>query len=291
MHVWGCVEFRCRWEDVVRENTLSGVHSIVITDSIYNTPRRYYLLKETMASSTPSFKTIQELSRTVICVARNYVAHAKELNNKVPQGIPPIFLKPPSTIVGNGSDIIVPKGSTIDHEIELGVVIGKPGSQIPVERAGEYISGYFLGIDVTARTYQKQAAKAGMPWTVAKGNENFAVVSEILSKDKIKDNSNLRLWLKNNGTMKHDGNTRNMIFNVDELISYVSNVFPLLENDIIFTGTPEGVAPMVDGDIVEAGLEDVATGVTLIQLRNKVRDTQNPHSNQIFRTTNKSSKL
>lgn len=233
-------------------------------------------------SVTPTFQTLQNLTRTVICVARNYVAHAKELNNAVPKDFPPIFLKPPSSIIPSNSAIKIPKDSHIDHEIELGVIIKKKGSNIPVESAKDYISGYFLGIDVTARDVQRKAAKSGMPWTVAKGYETFSVVSDVVPIEKVKDHSNLRLWLTNNGEHRHDGNTKNMIFSVEETISYVSNVFPLLPNDIIFTGTPEGVKRMDPGDIIEAGLEDGITGEKLVNLYNPVKLTDNKHGAQVY---------
>lgn len=185
----------------------------------------------------------------IICVGRNYVDHAKELGNEVPQ-VPLIFLKPPSAIIGDGDSIILPPQSQqVEHEAELVAVIGKRGKDITAEEAHEHILGYTVGNDVTARDLQK----ADELWTRAKGFDTFCVIGPWIDTEF--DPSDAVLTCRVNGQMRQMASTRDMVFNVGVLIAYVSSVMSLEPGDVLFTGTPAGVGPLEDGDLVEVEIE------------------------------------
>lgn len=200
---------------------------------------------------------------TIFCIGRNYAEHARELNNEVP-GEPVVFLKPVTSVTCDGSAILLPaQSSEVHHEVELVAAIGRKGRAIPEERALEYVAGYGIGIDVTARDLQRKAKQDRTPWTVAKGFDTFAPISSFLPADKIGDPQNLELILEVNGTIRQQESTRLMIFPVKRLISYLSSLFTLHPGDIIFTGTPAGVAPLQEGDTVRAFLGDRLLSLTL----------------------------
>ncbi|WAR22194.1 FAHD1-like protein [Mya arenaria] len=209
-----------------------------------------------MASKVSQF---MQLGRKIVAVGRNYKAHAHELGNALPSK-PMLFLKPTSSYIAEGEKIRIPEGCTsLHHEVELGIVIGKPGSRISEQDAASHIGGYILALDMTARDFQEEAKKKGHPWSLAKGFDTSCPVSGFIDKDKISDPSKVRLWLKVNDSLKQDGNTGDMIFSIPHLISYISRYFRLEEGDVILTGTPEGVGPVGSGDVIEAGLSDVVT--------------------------------
>lgn len=154
----------------------------------------------------------------------------------------------------------VPPGCTsLHHEVELGLVIGKTAKSVPESEAMNYIGGYCLALDMTARDFQDFAKKNGQPWTLAKGFDTSCPVSDFIDKSKLSDPSNLQIWLKVNGQKKQDGNTKDMIFSLQYLVSYISNYFTLEEGDVILTGTPEGVGPVNPGDNIECGLADIVS--------------------------------
>ena len=140
--------------------------------------------------------------------------------------------------------------------MELGIVIGKDGKNIPEESALSYIGGYTLALDMTARNIQGEAKKKGHPWSVAKGYDTFCPVSNLIETDKIVL-EDTKLWLKVDGEVKQDGNTKDMIFTVPYLISYISKIFSLEAGDVIITGTPEGVGPVKPGQTITAGIQGV----------------------------------
>jgi 2-keto-4-pentenoate hydratase/2-oxohepta-3-ene-1,7-dioic acid hydratase in catechol pathway len=203
----------------------------------------------------------------IVAVARNYKAHAEEMKSPVPRE-PTIFLKPPSSVIGNNGTVILPALSKrVDHEVELAVVMKDRCKSISAEQAYQHITGYTVLVDVTARDLQAEAKKRGISWAVSKGFDTFAPVGpKIVPPDSI-DPHNADIWLKINGAVKQHGNTRNMIFHVGELIAYTSTVMTLEPMDIIATGTPEGVGPITDGDTIEAGIEGV--GVLTVTARNE----------------------
>lgn len=178
----------------------------------------------------------------IVCVGRNYAEHAKELGNEVPK-TPLIFLKPPSAIINPGDTILLPPQSRqVEHEAELVVVIGKRGRNITPEQAKDYILGYTIGNDVTARDLQKTDGQ----WTRAKGFDTFCPFGPWIDTDF--DISDALVTCRVSGQPRQMASTRDMIFSVPTLIAYVSSVMTLEAGDILFTGTPAGVGPLKDGD-------------------------------------------
>ncbi len=185
----------------------------------------------------------------IVCVGRNYVEHAKELGNDVPKS-PLIFLKPPSAIIASGENILLPPQSKqVEHEAELVVVIGKRAKNIVVDQAKEYIFGYTIGNDVTARDLQKTDGQ----WTRAKGFDTFCSFGPWIDTDF--DASDAVVTCRVNGQMRQMASTRDMVFSVSALIAYISSVMTLEPGDIIFTGTPAGVGELKNGDVVEVEIE------------------------------------
>ncbi len=195
----------------------------------------------------------------IILVGLNYRDHARELKMRIPSN-PIIFLKPPTTIIGPEEEIVYPLGvQRLDYEGELAVVIGREARNISSQRAKNYIFGYTCINDVTARDIQKKDGQ----WTRAKSFDTFCPVGPWIETDL--DPGNLRIRTYLNGSIRQDSTTRNLIFPIEELISFISRVMTLLPRDIISTGTPPGVGPMRKGDTVEIEIENIGT------LRNYVK--------------------
>lgn len=200
----------------------------------------------------------------IICLARTYKKHAKEMSVDVPK-TPVIFLKPASSIIFSGESIIYPPQlHCLHHEVELGVVIGLGGKNISKKYAWEYIEGYCIGLDITARDIQTQAKKNGLPWTIAKGFDTFAPISEIIDKEKIKNPHDINLQLRVNGEIRQYDNTSNMVWTIPELISYISSIMNLEKGDLILTGTPSGVSEIKHGDIIEATMDYCSLHVNVV---------------------------
>jgi len=190
----------------------------------------------------------------VICLARTYSKHAVEMNSAVPDE-PILFLKPASSVVFNNQSIVIPKKTNlVHHEVELGVVIGKKGKNIARRDALDYVLGYLLGLDITARDLQDKAKKHGWPWTISKGFDTFCPISDVVLKKDVENPRNLDLLLKVNGKIRQSSNTRYMVYTVEEIVAFVSSIMTLEPGDLILTGTPEGVGAIENGDIVEAKL-------------------------------------
>ncbi len=205
----------------------------------------------------PSNKKIR--ANNIFCVGQNYTEHAKEMGG-IPQKEPIIFLKPTSAIIENGQNIVIPKMSNnVHHEVELTVLIGKQGKNIPQSEALNYVAGYGVGLDMTMRDKQSEAKKAGNPWAVAKGFDTSAALSLFIEASKVSDPQNLEIKLTVNGSLRQHSNTKNMIYTIDVLISFLSSVFTLEEGDIIYTGTPEGVAQVFAGDVLNAEIPGVGS--------------------------------
>ncbi|KAJ3305748.1 hypothetical protein HDV03_001156 [Kappamyces sp. JEL0829] len=181
--------------------------------------------------------------------------HAKELGNAVPTK-PMLFLKPPSSIIGESESIELPKGVVLHHELELGVVIGKEGRDIASRNAYDYVQGYTLALDMTARNIQDEAKAKGHPWSVAKGYDTFTPVGTFIPKSEIADPHNLRLTLKVDNKTAQDGSTSDMLFDIPTLIEHVSKIMKLEKGDLILTGTPSGVGPVVAGQTLYGKLTD-----------------------------------
>ncbi len=200
----------------------------------------------------------------IICIGLNYLNHAKESGMEVPKE-PVVFFKATSSIIGPNDDVIIPKGSVkTDWEVELAVVIGKKASYVSEEDALDYVAGYALHNDVSEREFQIE--RSGQ-WVKGKSCDTFAPLGPyMVTKDEVKDPNNLNLWLKVNGHEHQNGNTNDFIFNVQHVVSYLSQFMSLLPGDVISTGTPEGVGfgydPQVylkDGDVMELGIEGLGT--------------------------------
>jgi 2-keto-4-pentenoate hydratase/2-oxohepta-3-ene-1,7-dioic acid hydratase in catechol pathway len=191
----------------------------------------------------------------ILAIGRNYVNHAKELNNPVPKE-PVVFSMPDSALLKNNNDFYYPDFSKdIHHELEVVVKINRVGKNIPIEFAHRYYEEIGLGIDFTARDIQAECKKKGLPWEKAKAFDGAAPISKFIPKEKFKDVNALNFHLDINGERVQTGNTENMIFSVDYLISYLSQFFTLKIGDMIYTGTPEGVGPVKIGDHLVAELE------------------------------------
>jgi acylpyruvate hydrolase len=191
----------------------------------------------------------------IICIGRNYAEHAKELNNAVPTE-PVIFLKPDTAVSKNSQPFYYPDFSTdIHHEIELVVKISRPGKHIEEKFAHKYYEEITLGIDFTARDIQQKCKEKGLPWEKAKAFDGSAAVGNFISKNSIVDLKNLDFNLELNGKTVQHGNTSEMIFSTDAIISYVSKYFTLKTGDLIFTGTPAGVGPVKKEDVLECYLQ------------------------------------
>jgi acylpyruvate hydrolase len=201
-----------------------------------------------------------------VAVGRNYASHAKELNNPIPSK-PFFFLKPTSSYLLEGSPIEIPKGAEVHHELELGVVIGKKGRDISEKDAFDYISGYTVALDMTARNFQLEARKQGMPWSAAKGYDTFCPVSSFIPKERLPDPHNINLWLKVNDEIRQKGNTSDMLFNIPQLLSIISSIMTLEPGDLVLTGTPEGVNSIKAGDVLTCGVEGVVQAKFLVEDR------------------------
>ncbi|XP_020100482.1 acylpyruvase FAHD1, mitochondrial [Ananas comosus] len=224
------------------------------------------------AGAALAAEKLLNMGTKIVAVGRNYAAHAKELGNAVPKE-PVLFLKPTSSYVRNGGTIEIPHPlESLDHEVELAVVIGQKARDVPVKAAMDYVGGYALGLDMTAREIQSSAKSAGLPWTLAKGQDTFTPISQVLPKSMVKNPDDLELWLKVNDVLKQKGSTRDMIFKIPFLISHISSIMTLVEGDVILTGTPQGVGPVRVGDKVTAGI----TG--LIDVHFDVQRRQKPET-------------
>lgn len=193
----------------------------------------------------------------VVCVGRNYRAHAAELGNDVPAE-PLLFFKPPSSIVGPGETIHLPSASShVDHEAELGVVIGKRSRNVAPEHALDHVFGYTCVNDVTARDLQKKDGQ----WARAKGFDTFCPTGPLLVTNL--DPTTCGVRCRVNETVRQDGNTRDMIFSVRQLVAYISAIMTLEPGDLIATGTPHGVGRLEDGDVVDVEID----GIGVLQSR------------------------
>jgi len=198
-----------------------------------------------------------DIGRKVVAVGRNYADHAKELGNAVPTK-PLLFMKPTSAYITAGQSIQIPQGcNDLHHEIELGVVLGKQARKITEDEAMSCVGGYCLALDMTARDFQDEAKKKGHPWTLAKMFDTSLPVSPLIPLDALPDPHNVSLWCKVNGELRQEGNTKDMIFTLPRLISYISTYFTLNEGDLILTGTPSGVGPVLEGDVITGGIPGV----------------------------------
>jgi 2-keto-4-pentenoate hydratase/2-oxohepta-3-ene-1,7-dioic acid hydratase in catechol pathway len=185
----------------------------------------------------------------IFCVGRNYVEHAKELNNEVPES-PVIFMKPPTALLQNGAPLYYPEFTKdLHYEGELVVKICKNGKKIAPRFAHKYYEEVSLGFDFTARDLQSKLKAKGLPWELAKSFDGAAALGSFVHKDIAMDaDGQFHFTFEKNGTIVQRGNTGMMIFSIDTIISFLSQYFTLQRGDLIYTGTPAGVGPVVEGD-------------------------------------------
>jgi 2-keto-4-pentenoate hydratase/2-oxohepta-3-ene-1,7-dioic acid hydratase in catechol pathway len=192
----------------------------------------------------------------IICIGRNYTKHIEELQNERPDE-PVVFLKPDSAVLLKQHPFVIPEFSDdIHHEVEILVRINKVGKYIDAKFAPNYYDEIGLGIDFTARDLQAKLKEKGLPWEKAKAFDGSAVIGSFLSKKDFSSTENINFELKSNGNTVQKGNTSHMLWKIDELIAHVSQYFTLKIGDIIFTGTPEGVAKVKPNDILEGFIEN-----------------------------------
>lgn len=199
----------------------------------------------------------------IVCVGRNYAEHAREQNVEVPE-IPLLFMKPPSSVIGPEDVIILPPQSRqVEHEGELGVVIGRRGRWIPAEEALSYILGFTVANDVTARDLQRRDGQ----WTRGKGFDTFCPLGPWIETDL--DPADVLVQTRVNGEMRQMASTREMMFPVQQLLAFISSIMTLEPGDLVLTGTPAGIGPLNAGDSVEVTVEGIGS------LRNTVAATPN----------------
>lgn len=200
----------------------------------------------------------------IICVGRNYAAHAKELNNAVEEE-PVIFMKPETALIPNSQPFFYPSFSAdVQYETELVIRISKVGKNIEERFSHRYYDTVSLGIDFTARDLQQQLKTKGLPWELAKGFDSSAPTGRFIPLQELgKPVQDLHFRMELNGELRQEGHTADMLFPVDKIIAFVSSFFTLKIGDLIFTGTPAGVGPVKKGDLIVACLE----GLELLRLK------------------------
>ena len=198
----------------------------------------------------------------ILCIGRNYAAHAEELGNEVPSE-PLVFLKPASALVATGGTVrLPPQSEDVHHELELVAVIGTAGKDIAPEAALDHVAAYALGLDLTARDVQSRAKAKGHPWSIAKGFDTFAPLGPLASAADVGDPQALEIELTVDGETRQKGTTDRMLFPVATLVAYLSGIFTLEPGDLVYTGTPEGVGPLAPGQ----SLRCTGTGLPALEV-------------------------
>lgn len=201
----------------------------------------------------------------IICIGRNYVDHISELNNEKPSE-PVIFLKPDTAILLKKQPFFIPDFSNdVHHEVEILVKINKIGKHIEKRFAHKYYDEIGLGIDFTARDLQSKLKEKGLPWEIAKAFDGAAVIGDFLPKLNFQDVNNISFQLESNGNVVQQGNTSLMLWKIDELIEFISKYFTLKIGDIIFTGTPAGVAKVNPNDHLSGFIENTKVFSILVK--------------------------
>jgi 2-keto-4-pentenoate hydratase/2-oxohepta-3-ene-1,7-dioic acid hydratase in catechol pathway len=195
----------------------------------------------------------------IVCLARTYKKHAEEMKTSITKD-PLLFLKPSTAVIFDGDSIVIPSRSKcVHHEVELGIVISKNCRNINQDDALDYVLGYLIALDITARDIQSEAKQKGWPWTISKGFDTFAPISEIVLKNEVIDPNDLNFSLKLNDNLIQKSNTKYMIFSIEKIIEFISKIMTLERGDLIMTGTPEGVGELKNGDVIEANLDNLCS--------------------------------
>ncbi|KAF2859055.1 2-keto-4-pentenoate hydratase [Piedraia hortae CBS 480.64] len=247
------------------------------------------------STTTSPLHRIQSSCRKVICIGRNYAAHISELKNPTPTQ-PFFFLKPPSSILlANKNDpkgsepnrsspkesppsILRPKGVSLHHEIELGLVIGSPirnlPTTIPLKETLSYVNNYVLALDMTARNVQDDAKRQGLPWSIAKGFDTFLPLAGPVDKSSLPRPEDVEIWCDVNGKQRQRGRTNLMLFGITRVLAEISSVMMLEPGDVVLTGTPEGVGEVKPGDVLECGMRDPESGEVLAEMKVGVEERE-----------------
>lgn len=228
--------------------TVDSINAIVESAKVSET------LDEFEIKGTINFDIPISNPQKILCFGVNYVAHAKEGDNPIPDE-PIMFSKTNNTLLPHNGTITFPKSiGRVDHEIELALVISKQGKNIKENEALNYVAGYTIINDISARKIQIEDLKKGHPWLRSKSYDTFCPIGPYLVPAKMVDPQDIDLTLKINGVVKQHSNTSRMIFKISELIAFASGIMTLMPGDIICTGTPEGISEIKDGDIVTCEL-------------------------------------
>jgi len=225
-----------------------------------------YLFPPTIPAVPINGRAEQFPVHRIYCVGRNYAAHAREMGANPDREPPFFFAKPADAIVLNNARIPYPsRTSNFHHEIELVVAIGKSGRDIAVAHALEHVYGYAVGNDLTRRDLQADAKDHGRPWDTSKGFDRAAVISAITPAAQSGHLRSGRIWLKVNGQMRQQADLSELIWSVPEVIAELSTFFELQPGDLIYTGTPAGVAALEKGDRIEGGIDGLDELITTIE--------------------------
>ncbi|MFQ5346598.1 MAG: fumarylacetoacetate hydrolase family protein [Rhodothalassiaceae bacterium] len=201
----------------------------------------------------------------IYCVGRNYAAHAREMGKDPDREPPFFFMKPADAVVPDGADVpYPPQTENLHHEIELVIAIGKGGRDIAEADVADHIFGYAVGNDLTRRDLQLAARDKGRPWDTGKGFDHSAPISAIRPAAEIGHPETGRIWLAVNDAVRQDGDLAELIWDVREIVSILSGLYTLRPGDLIFSGTPAGVGPLVRGDVITGGVDGVGTLTTRI---------------------------
>lgn len=194
--------------------------------------------------------------RRIYCVGRNYAEHVREMGGDPAREAPFFFSKPADAVVPNGSDVPYPPRTTnLHHEVELVVAIGRGGASISAASALDHVFGYAVGNDLTRRDLQAQQRAKGLPWEVSKGFDHSAPLTALHPVALVGHPASARIWLDVNGVRRQDSALDQMVWSVPEIIAELSTYFWLEHGDLVFTGTPAGIGPLVAGDAVRAGID------------------------------------
>jgi fumarylpyruvate hydrolase len=203
--------------------------------------------------------------RRIFCVGRNYAAHAREMGGDPSRELPCFFTKPADAVVADGAAVPYPPATAnLHYEIELVVALGRGGADIAADQALDHVFGYGVGIDLTRRDLQTAARNAGQPWDMAKGFDQSAPLGALRPAAVIGHPSGGSIRLSVNGALRQDADIADLIWSVPEVIAHLSRLVTLAPGDLIFTGTPEGVGPVLPGDRLDGAIDGVGTlGITI----------------------------
>lgn len=223
---------------------------------VIDTVKEFRTLNDLRVGDNFRFDVPISRPQKILCLGRNYIKHAKEWGNTVPEE-PIFFSKLPSSLLPHDGLLRVPSDvGRVDHEIELAVVIGKTGFRIPEEKAMDHVAGYTIVNDVTARKMQIEHMKKRRPWTLSKGMDSFCPMGPYLvPRDSITDPHTLDMELTVNGEVRQKATTADMVYKIPFLLNFISKYITLNPGDIICTGTPEGTLPIKPGDVIEAQID------------------------------------